>query len=187
MNMKNKIRDGEPYIFNHAMMEMYQKAFKLTKEYNQTDADDKRLREEILGRLLKKQGDNLQIMPGFHCQFGSNITIGDHVFINFNCTILDNAEVFIGSYTLFGPNVSLYTVNHSLSPEEREKGVCINHSIHIGEHVWLGGNVVVMPGVTVGDNSVIGAGSVVTKPIPSGVIAAGNPCRVIRSIVVDEQ
>lgn len=118
----------------------------------------------------------------FRCEFGKNITIGDNVYINFGCIILDCAEVTIGSNTLLGPNIGLYAANHSTDATERINGGCYGKPIHIGNSVWLGGDVKVLAGVTIGDNSIIGAGSVVTKNIPSNVIAVGNPCKVIREI-----
>ena len=120
-------------------------------------------------------------------QYGENIFLEDHVTINFNYTLMDNTTIRIGHHTLIGPNSSLYTVNHALDPEERAQGFCIDAPIHIGSGVWLGGDVVVMPGVNIGDGSVIGAGSVVTKDIPAGVIAVGNPCRVLRSITPQDK
>lgn len=118
----------------------------------------------------------------FRCEFGKNITIGDNVYINFGCIILDCAEVTIGSNTLLGPNIGLYAANHSTDATERINGGCYGKPIHIGNSVWLGGDVKVLTGVTIGDNSIIGAGSVATKNIPSNVIAVGNPCKVIREI-----
>lgn len=179
--MSNRFEDGTPYIFDSKMMEAYQRAFDLTNQYNHV-ANNKSQREEILSQLLKKHGEALLIIPDFHCEVGHNIAVGDNVIINHNCTLMDNTDIIIGNNVLIGPNTSLYTVNHSLNPEERVKGVCTNYPIKVGDNVWLGGNVVVMPGVSIGNNSVIGAGSVVTRSIPANVIAVGNPCRIIRKL-----
>ena len=113
---------------------------------------------------------------------GSNITIGDNVFINFGCIIFDMGEVTIGNNAMFGPRVGIYTTNHAFDAEERIANVVVSKPIHIGNRVWLSADVKIVQGVTIGDNSIIGAGSVVTKDIPPNVIAAGNPCRVIRKI-----
>ena len=178
---------GLPHIFNEEMMLLSKNAGILAHKYNQTDEDDEAGRRDILSKLLKQIGDNVVIVPDFNCEYGMNITIGNDVFINANCMLMDNAEISIGDQVLFGPNVSLYTVNHSIDPDERTAGYCITKPIHIGNRVWLSGDVKITAGVTIGDDSVIGAGSVVTKSIPSGVIAAGNPCRVIRKIAESDK
>ncbi len=157
-------------------------AKKLFKAYNKTEDEEIELRNQIMRRLFKKVGKNVWIEPDFRCEFGKNITIGDDVYINFGCIILDCAEVRIGSHTLIGPNVGLYAANHSIDATERINGGCDSKPIHIGKNAWLGGDVKVVPGVTIGDNTIIGTGSIVTKDIPSNVIAVGNPCRVIREI-----
>lgn len=123
------------------------------------------------------------IEPPFRCDYGSNIKVGKNFYANFNCVILDVAEVHIGDNVLLAPNVQLYTAGHPLDVKSRvEEGVEFGHPIHIGDNAWLGGGVIVCPGVSIGENSVIGAGSVVTKDIPANVVAAGNPCRVIKQI-----
>ncbi len=169
--------DFDEDLFNRRV-----KAKKLFRAYNKTEDEETELRNELMRQLFKKVGENVWIEPDFKCEFGENIAIEDDVYINFGCVILDCAEVTVGSHTLLGPNVGLYAANHSIDATERINGGCIGKPIHIGKNAWLGGGVKVLPGVTVGDNSIIGAGSVVTKDIPSNVIAAGNPCRVIREI-----
>jgi maltose O-acetyltransferase len=139
-------------------------------------------RAEILSQLLKKTGRNLYIIPDFHCEYVSNISIGDNVIINMHCVLMDNAEIVIGNDVLIGPNVSFYTVNNAIDPEERAQGICIAKPIYIEDKVWIGGDVQISAGVTIGEGSIIGTGSVVTKDIPPRVIAAGNPCRVLRAI-----
>ena len=178
----DKDKFGKPYIFDQEMMARFQRAASLCLQYNQTDENQADTRRQILDKLLGRCGQDVLIVPGFRCEYGDNIEVGDHVVINFNCTLMDNTSIHIGSHTLIGPNCSLYTVNHALDPEERAQGYCANAPIRIGHHVWLGGNVTVMAGVTIGDGTVIGAGSVVTKSIPAGVVAVGNPCRVVRPI-----
>lgn len=122
------------------------------------------------------------VEPPFHCDYGRNITLGRKVFLNFNCVILDVMPVQIGAHTLCGPAVQIYTAMHPLDPEERRSGLEFAKPVSIGADVWIGGGAIVCPGVTIGDCAVIGAGSVVTRDIPAGVFAAGNPCRVIRPL-----
>ena len=172
-------------LYNDFDEDLFQRrvaAKKLFKAYNKTDDDEIELRKEILHQLFKSIGKNVWIEPEFKCEFGKNITIEDDVYINFGCIILDCAEVTIGSHTLLGPNVGLYAANHSTDATERINGGCYGKPIHIGKNVWLGGDVKVVPGVTIGDSTIIGTGSIVTKDIPSNVIAVGNPCKVIREI-----
>lgn len=168
--------------FDEDLFERRVAAKKLFKAYNKTNDDEGELRNKILQQLFKQIGKNVWIEPDFKCEFGKNITIEDDVYINFGCIILDCAEVTIGSHTLFGPNIGLYPVNHSTDAQERINGGCYGKPIHIGKNVWLGGDVKVLAGVTIGDNTIIGTGSIVTKDTPSNVIAVGNPCKVIREI-----
>lgn len=157
-------------------------AKELFRKYNRTDDRQMEYRSHLMAEMFHEVGTGVLIEPMFQCEFGTNISIGDYVYINFGCTILDCAEVTIGNHVLIGPNAAIYAVNHCLDPEERIKGGCFSRPIHIEDNVWLGGNVTVLPGVTIGEGAVIGAGSVVVKDIPPRVIAAGNPCRVIREI-----
>ena len=154
----------------------------LIKALNDTSEDEVEERARVLKELNPQAGTGLWIQPPFFCDYGWNMTIGERVFFIFNCVVLDVAPVTIGSRTLFGPNVQIYTATHPINHQERASGVEFAKSITIGEDVWLGGSVVVCPGVTIGDRSVIGAGSVVTKDIPAYVFAAGNPCRVIKAL-----
>ena len=172
-------------IYNDFDSDLFQRriaAKKLFRAYNRTEDEEVGLRNQILRQLFKKLGENVWIEPDFRCEFGKNITIEDHVYINFGCVILDCAEVTIGAHALLGPNIGLYAVNHAADAEERISGGCSGKPIRIGKNVWLGGDVKVLAGGTIGDNAIIGAGSIVTKDIPPDVIAVGNPCRVIRAI-----
>lgn len=155
----------------------------LIKALNESREDQPDERRRLLRSLIPQGGADLAIQPPFYCDYGSNITTGARVFMNFNCIILDVMEVRIGSRTMFGPNVQIYTATHPLDPVERSSGREFAKPVTIGEDVWIGGSAVICPGVTIGDRAVIGAGSVVTKDIPADVFAAGNPCRVIRSII----
>ena len=168
-----------------ALTEERKHARTLTKQINETSPGNLSLRGFLLTELLGKVGKNLIIEPPFFCDYGYNIFTGDNVFFNFNCVILDVMPVTIGGGTLFGPNVQIYTATHPLDWQERAAGLESGKPIVIGENVWIGGSVVICPGVTIGSRSVIGAGSVVTKDIPDDVFAAGNPCRVIRSLLTE--
>jgi len=154
----------------------------LIKELNDSREDQTEERVRILRDLIPNAGAALWLQPPFYCDYGYNITLGNKVFFNFNCVVLDVAPVGIGSRTLFGPNVQIYTATHPMDYMQRAEGLEFAKAITIGEDVWVGGSVVICPGVHIGDRSVIGAGSVVTKDIPADVFAAGNPCRVIRAV-----
>lgn len=178
-----KMMAGEWFIpHDMELSERNVRAVRLYEEYNKTDvlADDERRRflEELLGAI----GQDVYITPPFYCTYGENIFLEDGVFINMNCMILDINPVHIGAKTLLGPCVQIYTVNHPLDAELRKTGVEKASPVRIGNNVWIGGGCIILPGVTIGDNSVIGAGSVVVRDIPPNSMAAGNPCRVIKSM-----
>lgn len=179
---------GELYdALDPQLSEERTKARLLIKELNDSREDQTEERSRILKALIPNAGEGLWLQPPFYCDYGSNIKIGERVFFNFNCVVLDVAPVTIGSRTLFGPNVQVYTATHPMNYQERASGLEYAKPITIGEDVWVGGSVVICPGVTIGDRSVIGAGSVVTKDIPPDVFAAGNPCKVIRYLEKEEQ
>ena len=144
------------------------------------DADDEK-RRRILVDLFGTGGDSVWMQPPFYCDYGAHIHLGTRVFFNFNCVVLDVCEVRIGSYTLFGPAVQIYTATHPMDARLRRSQEA-GKPITIGDDVWVGGGALVMPGVTIGSRAVIGAGSVVTKDVPDDVFAAGNPCKVIRTL-----
>ena len=154
----------------------------LIKALNDTREDEVDERKRVLKELIPGAAPDLWLQPPFYCDYGSNMKIGERVFFNFNCVVLDVTWVTIGSRTMFGPNVQIYTATHPLNHKERSSGLEYAKPIVIGEDVWVGGSAVICPGVTIGDRSVIGAGSVVTKDIPADVFAAGNPCKVIRAL-----
>lgn len=141
----------------------------------------------LIKELFGKTGDVVFIEPPFHCDYGYNIEVGENFFTNYNCTILDVAKVKIGKNVMLAPNVSIYTAGHPLHQEARNSGYEYGISICIGDNVWIGGNVVILPGVSIGNNAVIGGGSVVSRDIPDGVVAAGNPCKVIRNITEEDR
>ena len=178
-----KMQAGQIYNdFDQDLFNRRIEAKRLFRQFNLTDDEETPKRQDIMRRLFRRVGERVWIEPNFACEFGKNISIGDDVYINFGCVILDCGQVSIGNNTLIGPNVGLYSGNHTLDAQERMAGGLIPKDIHIGNRVWIGGNAILLPGVNIGDDSVIGAGSVVTHNIPSGVLAAGNPCRVIRKI-----
>ena len=158
------------------------RARKLVRAFNDSDETDFQRRDELLRELLGHAGEGASINPPFRCDYGFNISVGDRFFANYDCIFIDVCPITIGSDVFFGPRVCLYTAGHPVDADVRNMALEYGKPISIGSNVWIGGNVVVNPGVTIGDNVVIGSGSVVTKDIPSGVIAAGVPCRVIREI-----
>lgn len=178
-----KMQAGEIYNdFDKDLFNRRVEAKKLFRAYNQTEDDEVEKRKDIMKKLFKSVGNNVWIEPDFRCEFGKNITIGKDVYINFGCVILDCGQVSIGNSTLIGPNVGIFSGNHTTDAEERAAGGLIPKPVTIGNRVWICGNVSIVPGVSIGDDTIIGAGSVVTHDIPSCVIAAGNPCRVLRRI-----
>lgn len=152
----------------------------LIKQLNDTAENQSGLRADILKRLIPNASEGLWIQPPFYCDYGYNMIVGEKVFFNFNCVVLDVTYVRIGSRTLFGPNVQIYTATHPMNFRERAAGLEYAKPVSIGEDSWIGGSTIICPGVHIGDRAVVGAGSVVTRDIPSDVFAAGNPCRVIR-------
>lgn len=157
------------------------RAHKLVREFNNCQIEDSKRKEEIIKELFGSVGVNPSVEHNFHCDLGYNIHIGDNFYAGYNCTILDMAEVRIGDNCMIGPNVGLYAAGHSIEPKNRNKiGYAI--PIKIGNDVWIGGSCVVLPGITIGDNSIIAAGSVVTKDVPTNSIVAGNPAKILRNI-----
>jgi maltose O-acetyltransferase len=154
----------------------------LLKALNESREDEPEQRLQIMRELIPQAGEGLWLQPPFYCDYGSNIITGEKVFFNFNCVVLDVMQVTIGSRTLFAPNVQIYTATHPLDHRKRATGLEYAKPVRIGEDVWVGGSVVICPGVSIGDRSIIGAGSVVTRDIPDDVLAAGNPCKVIRKL-----
>lgn len=180
-------RDLElPYISDNEVFEEQKKARVLTQKLNTVDRSDFDAIGKIVKELLGKS-DGAFINPPFYCDYGTHIEVGKNFFANYNCTILDVAKVTIGDNCQLAPNVAIYTAGHPVHPDTRNSGYEYGISVTIGDNVWIGGNSVICPGVRIGSNTVIGAGSVVTKDIPDWVIAAGNPCRVIREITAEDR
>ena len=181
---KEKAREGILYDANNDAELVAERlaAADMTYELNRLHPSQVAEREAVIRRLLGRTGKNVSIVSPFFCDYGYNIETGENFFMNMNCVILDGAKVTFGDNVFVAPGCGFYTAGHPLDAERRNAGLEYALPIRIGNNVWIGAQVCVLPGVTIGDNSVIGAGSVVTKDIPSGVLAAGNPCRVIRPI-----
>lgn len=158
-----------------------------TFRFNRLSPSDREGQRALLRELFGKTGDFLHVEAPFQCDYGRYISVGENFYANHNCIILDAGGVEIGDNVLLAPNVSIYTSGHPLDTERRNAGLEYGLRVRIGNNVWVGGDVSILPGVTIGDNAVIGAGSVVTKDIPAGVLAAGNPCRVIREITEEDK
>ena len=157
-------------------------------DYNATRPSEKEKRTQLLHTMLAECGKGCWIEPPFHANWGGrHLHLGNNVYANFGLTCVDDTHIYIGDHTMLGPNCILATANHPILPELREKAYQYNLPIHIGRNCWLGAGVIVVPGVTIGDNTVIGAGSVVTKDIPANVVAVGNPCHILRPINEHDQ
>lgn len=172
---------GMPYISDESVMEEQKQCRKILQRLNTVDRSD----FEEIGKIVKEllgKSEGAFINPPFYCDYGTHIEVGKNFFANYNCTIIDVAKVKIGDNCQFAPNVSIYTAGHPVHPVSRNSMYEYGIAVSVGDNVWIGGNTVILPGVHIGSNTVIGAGSVVTKDIPDWVIAAGNPCKVIRKI-----
>lgn len=188
MSEKDKQHTGEVYFPGdpEILEEQIQYQEKLY-DYNQTRPSEQEKRTNLLKEMFAEIGENCYIEPPFHANFGGHhCHFGKNVYANYNLTAVDDTHIYVGDNTMIAPNVILASAAHLLDPEERRKGYQYNQPVHIGKNCWLGAGVIVVPGVSIGDDTVIGAGSVVTKDIPSGVVAVGNPCRVIKEIKREE-
>ena len=182
--MKDRLHTGELYLpGDEEIMEGQRKCLERLYDFNQTRPGELEKRQEMLKEMFAEVGENCYIEPPFHANFGgAHVHFGKNVYANFNLTCVDDTHIYVGDYTMFGPNVTIATAGHPLLPSLREKGYQYNMPVHIGRCCWIGAGAIILPGVTIGDNTVIGAGSVVTKDIPANVVAVGNPCRVLRAI-----
>ncbi len=184
MTEKEKRADGFLYDANYdnELISELLKCKDLCFEYNQIKPSDTFKRTETMKKLLGRTKEHFLIVSPFQCDYGYNIEIGENFYANHNCVILDGAKVVFGDNVFIAPNCCFTSAGHPIDYEQRNKGLEFAYPITVGNNVWIGANVTVLPGIHIGDNSVIGAGSVVTRDIPSGVIAVGNPCRVLREI-----
>jgi maltose O-acetyltransferase len=182
-SQRERMLAGDPYVASDPeLQERSRRAMRLVERYNRTSIDDAEERRSILADLLGSVGDGVEIRPPFYCDYGSQIRIGARTFVNFNLVALDVATITIGEDVQIGPNVQLLTPTHPTEPEPRRAKIEAARPITIGDNVWLGGGVIVCPGVRIGENTVVGAGAVVTRDLPANVVAVGNPARVVRSV-----
>ncbi len=188
MTQKERMLAGLPYkAWLDGLSEERMACRRKLHAFNLLPPDEEEQAQRLLLELLGKTGRDPWINAPFHCDYGWNIEVGDNFFANYNLTILDVGKVTIGSNVQFAPNVSIYTAGHPLHPDSRNSGYEYGLPVTIGDNVWIGGNVVLLPGVTVGSNSVIGAGGVVSRDIPEWVVAVGSPCRVVRRITEEDR
>ncbi len=184
MDIREKMHSGDLYLSGDENLVAEQLTFvEKLYDFNMTRPLEQEKRANMLKNMFAEIGEDCYIEPPLHSNWGGkHVHFGKGVYANFNLTLVDDTHIYVGDYTMFGPNVVLATAGHPILPELRPLAYQYNMPIHIGKNCWLGAGVIVLPGITIGDNSVIGAGSVVTKDIPANVIAVGNPCKVLREI-----
>lgn len=184
MTLKEKMHSCELYqSLDEELVNWQLQCLDRLYEFNMTRPTEMDKREKLLKEMFAEIGEDCYIEPPLHSNFGGHhVHFGNSVYANFNLTLVDDTHIYVGDHTMFGPNVVVATAGHPIVPELRELAYQYNAPVHIGRNCWLGAGVIVLPGITIGDNSVIGAGSVVTKDIPANVVAVGNPCRVLREI-----
>lgn len=183
MTLLEKMMSGDLYqSTDEALARVQRDCLEKLYDYNATRPSETEKREKLLKGLLAECGEGCYVEPPLHANWGCHTHMGKNVYVNFNLTLVDDTDIYIGEYTMIGPNVTLAAAGHPVLPDLREKGYQYNLPVHIGRNVWLGAGVIVLPGISIGNNSVVGAGSVVTKDIPENVVAVGNPCRVLREI-----
>ena len=184
MSMRERMHAGELYLpGDDEIMSDQQKRLDRLYDFNMTRPTETEKREALLKEMFAEIGEGCYIEPPLHANFGgAHVHFGRSVYANFNLTLVDDTHIYVGDYTMFGPNVTVATAGHPILPELREKLYQYNIPVTIGRNCWIGAGAIILPGVTVGDNTVIGAGSVVTKDIPANVVAVGDPCRVLRAI-----
>ena len=180
---RRKMLAGQLYRASDAeLTAARRRARRLTRMFNLTTEEESERRLQLLAELFGRIGLSIEIEPPFACDYGTNIHAGDGLYLNFGCVILDCARVDIGCNVQMGPGVHIYTAHHPTDPNARATGLELATAVRIGEQVWIGGGARICPGVTIGDGATIGAGSVVVKDVPARVIAAGNPCRILRRL-----
>ena len=182
--MKEKLHSGELYLpGDEEIMAEQTVCLDRLYDFNQTRPTEQEKRGKMLQEMFAEIGEGCYIEPPLHANWGGrHCHFGKYVYANFNLTLVDDTHIYVGDYTMFGPNVIVATAGHPILPELREKAYQYNFPVRIGKNCWIGAGVIIVPGVTIGDNTVIGAGSVVTKDIPANVVAVGNPCRVLREV-----
>lgn len=182
--MKEKMHTGELYLPGDPSIMIEQgKCLARLKRFNSISPIRILSRQKLMKKMFAEIGENCYIESPFYSNFGGkHIHFGKNIYCNFGCTFVDDTHIYVGDYTMFGPNVTIATAGHPILPELRQKGYQYNAPVHIGKNCWIGAGVLIMPGITIGDNIVIGAGSIVTKDLPSNVVAVGNPCKILREI-----
>lgn len=184
MSMKEKMHTGELYLPGDPEITKEQiERLDVLYDFNNTRPTEMEKRTAMLQKMFAEIGENCYIEPPLHANFGgAHVHFGKNIYANFSLTLVDDTHIYVGDYTMFGPNVVIATAGHPILPELREQSYQYNFPVHIGKNCWIGAGAVIVPGVTVGDNVVIGAGSIVTKDIPSNVVAVGNPCKILREV-----
>ncbi|MBS1371319.1 MAG: sugar O-acetyltransferase [Lentisphaeria bacterium] len=183
MDTRERMKSGKLYFCTDEEIAKEQlKCLDLLYDFNRTRPTEMEKRRELLKVILAEVGENCYIEPPLHANWGRNTHFGSNIYANFNLTLVDDTDIYVGDSVMFGPNVTVATAGHPVDPELRRKVAQFNIPVRIGNNVWIGAGAVLLPGITIGDNSVIGAGSIVTKDIPANVVAVGNPCRVLREI-----
>jgi len=182
--MKDRMHTGELYLpYDPEIHALQVECLDRLYAFNQTRPAEEEKRRTMLKQMFAEIGENCYIEPPFHANFGGlHVHFGNSIYANFNLTCVDDTHIYVGDYTMIGPNVTIATAGHPILPALREKAYQYNAPVHIGRNCWIGAGAIILPGITIGDDVVIGAGSVVTKDLPSGVIAVGNPCRILREI-----
>lgn len=183
-SMKERMHTGELYLPGDAeIIERQTKCLDLLYTFNATRPTEGEKRQALMKEMFAEIGENCYLEPPFHANFGgAHVHFGNNVYANFNLTCVDGTHIYVGDNTMFGPNVTIATAGHPILPSLREQAYQYNMPVRIGKNCWVGAGAVILPGVTIGDHVVIGAGSVVTKDLPSKVVAVGNPCRVLREV-----
>ncbi|MBE6659538.1 MAG: sugar O-acetyltransferase [Ruminococcaceae bacterium] len=184
MTVYEKMKSGQLYYAtDESLLSVQAQCLELQYEYNLTRPTEGQRRRELMERMFAEVGEGTYIEPPLHANWaGRHVHLGKDVYFNFNVTLVDDNDIYIADNTMIGPNTVIATAGHPVCPDIRQKGGQFNIPVHIGKNCWLGAGVIVLPGVTIGDNTVVGAGSVVTKDLPANVVAAGNPCRILRTI-----
>ncbi len=184
MEMKEKMHNGMLYLPNDPqIVEEQVKCQERLYDFNRTRPSELAKREALLREMLAELGENCYVEPPLHANYGGKfVHFGKNIYANYNLTLVDDTHIYVGDYTMFGPNVTVSTAGHPILPELREQAYQYNMPVRIGRNCWIGAGVTIVPGITIGDNVVIGAGSIVTKDLPSNVVAVGNPCRILREV-----
>ena len=182
-NVKERMKSGKLYFCTDEELAREQlKCLDRLYDFNQTRPSEMPKRMALLKEILAEVGENCYVEPPLHANWGCHTHFGNNVYANFNLTLVDDTDIYVGDGVLFGPNVVVAVAGHPVDPDLRRKVAQFNLPVHIGNNVWIGAGAIILPGIAIGDNSVIGAGSVVTKDVPANVVAVGNPCRVLREI-----